>query len=470
MACSIIIHANAQQFPIVFYICPTQSSMKKILLFGAGLSASTLIKYLLERSVTESWHLDVVDQDLDLIQAKIGAHPNATAHSFNALDSQQRLPYIAQADLVISMLPAVYHVEVAKDCIALKKHLITPSYISADMRALHEDAKAAGIVIMNEIGVDPGIDHMSAMRILDHIKDIGGKLESFKSYCGGLIAPSSDNNPWHYKFTWNPRNVVLAGQGSAACYREMNELKYLPYHRLFQRLDKIQIEGYGDFEGYVNRDSLNYLETYHIQDIPTIFRGTLRRPPYCEAWDVFVQLGMTDDVYQMNGSAQLTPRQFLNAFLPFETGVSVEDKFLKLVGHRKDLFELFDFLGLFSDREVFGIAKASPAMLLQKILVEKWRLAPGDKDMIVMYHEIIYTKDNARFAINSSLVVEGEDERYTAMSNTVGLPVAIASKLILNNQILERGVTLPVSKEIYAPILSELEQFGITFKELENQI
>jgi len=442
--------------------------MKRILLFGAGLSASTLIKYLLDHSYAESWHLVVVDQDLELILAKLGGHPNATAHAFNALDSQQRLPYIAQADLVISMLPAAHHVDVAKDCIALQKHLVTPSYISAEMRALHDQAKAAGIVILNEIGVDPGIDHMSAMRLIDQIKEEGGVLESFKSYCGGLIAPSSDNNPWHYKFTWNPKNVVLAGQGSAACYREMNELKYLPYHRLFQRLDHIQIEGYGEFEGYVNRDSLNYLETYHIQEVPTIFRGTLRRPPYCQAWDVFVQLGMTDDAYTMKGSAQLTPRQFLNAFLPFETGVSVEDKFLKVVGQRKDLFDLFDFLGLFSDKDVIGVEKASPATLLQKILVEKWRLAPGDKDMIVMYHEIIYTKNDTRYAVNSALVVEGQDERYTAMSNTVGLPLAIATKLILNQQIVERGVTLPVNKELYAPILSELEQFGIIFNESEK--
>jgi saccharopine dehydrogenase (NAD+, L-glutamate forming) len=239
---------------------------------------------------------------------------------------------------------------------------------------------------------------------------------------------------------------------------------------LFQRLDHIAIEGYGQFEGYVNRDSLNYLETYHIQHVPTIFRGTLRRQPYCEAWDVFVQLGMTDDAYVMKGSAQLTPRQFLNAFLPFQTGVSVEEKFMNLVGQRQDLYELFDFLGLFSDQEAFGIENASPAVLLQKILVEKWQLSPGDKDMIVMYHELIYTKNNNRFVVTSSLVVEGQDERYTAMSNTVGLPVAIAAKLILNNTILERGVTLPVSQEIYAPILTELEQFGITFNESEKQI
>lgn len=444
--------------------------MKKILLFGAGLSASTLIKYLLDHSQSLVWHIDIVDQNLDLIHSKIKGHPNATAHAFNALDSQERLPYIKAADIVISMLPAAYHVAVAKDCIALQKHLITPSYISAEMLAFHDQAKAAGIIIMNEIGVDPGIDHMSAMRLIDQIKEEGGVLESFKSYCGGLIAPCSDHNPWRYKFTWNPRNVVLAGQGSAACYREMNELKYLPYHRLFKRLDKIHIDGYGDFEGYVNRDSLNYLQMYHIEDIPTIFRGTLRRPPFCEAWDIFVQLGMTDDAYHMNRSSLLTPRQFLNAFLPFKTGISVEDKFLKLVKQRKDLFELFDFLGMFDDKEAIGLEKASPAVLLQKILVEKLRLSPKDKDMIVMYHQIKYTKNNKRYAMNSALVVEGQDEHFTAMSNTVGLPVAIATKLILNNQIHERGVTLPVGKEVYGPILTELEEFGIIFKETEKQI
>ena len=444
--------------------------MKRILLFGAGLSASTLIKYILDNSEAESWHLDVVDQNLDVLQSKLGGHPNATAHSFNALESEQRRPYIALADLVISMLPPMYHVDVAKDCIALQKHLITPSYISTEMRALDSEAKEAGIIIMNEIGVDPGIDHMSAMRILDHIKAIGGKIESFKSYCGGLITPDSDTNPWHYKFTWNPRNVVLAGQGSAACYREMNELKYLPYHRLFQRLDHIEIEGYGQFEGYVNRDSLNYLETYQIQDIPTIFRGTLRRPPFCEAWDIFVQLGMTDDAYMMKNAESLTPRQFLNAFLPFQKGVSVEEKFLKLVDYRKDLYDSFEYLGLFNDRVTFGIPDASPADMLQQLLEDKWKLAPGDKDMIVMYHEIIYRKGEIGYVISSAMVAEGQDDRYTAMSNTVGLPVGIAAKLILNNKIHEKGVTLPVRHEIYSPILAELEQFGITFKESEKQI
>jgi len=444
--------------------------MKNILLLGAGLSASTLIKYILDRSEAEDWMLHVVDQNSEQLQQKLNGHPRGIAHHFNALDAEARRPYIAQAHIVISMLPAIHHVEVAKDCIALKKNLITPSYISNDMRALQQQALDAGVIILNEIGLDPGIDHMSAMHIIDQIKAKGGVLESFKSYCGGLIAPASDDNPWHYKFTWNPRNVVLAGQGPAACYREMNELKYVTYQRLFQQLDTIEIEKYGTFQGYANRDSLSYLSTYGIEDIPTIFRGTLRRPPFCEAWNVFVQLGMTEDHFQIHGSEKLTPRQFLNAFLPFQEGISVEDKLLQFVANNKQIFELFEAIGLFEDQAPIGIQNASPAQLLQHILVDKWRLYPGDKDMIVMVHQIQYSLGSERYQIDSSLVVEGQDERYTAMANTVGLPVAIACKLILNGQIQEKGVSLPVNAEIYLPILKELQIFGLTFNESEKQI
>ncbi|MFM7644405.1 MAG: saccharopine dehydrogenase family protein [Sphingomonadales bacterium] len=444
--------------------------MKNILLLGAGLSASTLIKYLLDRCEAEDWMLHVVDQNSAQLQQKLNGHPRGIAHLFDALDSQARRPYIAQAHIVISMLPAIHHVEVAKDCIALQKNLLTPSYISSEMRALHQEALAAGIVILNEIGLDPGLDHMSAMRIIDHIKGKGGVLKSFKSFCGGLIAPASDNNPWHYKFTWNPRNVVLAGQGPAACYREMNELKYVTYQRLFQQLDTIEIENYGTFQGYANRDSLSYLSTYGIEDIPTIFRGTLRRPPFCEAWNVFVQLGMTEDHFQIHGSEKLTPRQFLNAFLPFQEGVSVEDKLLLSVAKNQQIFELFEAIGLFEDHAPIGLSNASPAQLLQHILMDKWRLHQGDKDMIVMVHQIQYQQDSKRYQIDSSLVVEGQDERYTAMANTVGLPIAIACKLIMTGQIHEKGVTLPVSAAIYEPILHELEEFGLIFNETEKLI
>ena len=445
--------------------------MKTILILGAGLSASSLIRYLLAHSEVEKWHVKIVDQNLSLVQKKINGHPNAEALSFNALDSKERKPAIAHADLVISMLPAIYHVEVAKDCIELHTDLITPSYISAEMSALNEEAKKAGIIIMNEIGVDPGIDHMSAMKVIDHIKAIGGKLTSFKSFCGGLLAPESDNNPWHYKFTWNPRNVILAGQGPAACYMDNNEYKYIPYSQLFKKLDRFEIPPYGYFDGYANRNSLIYSSTYGIEGIPTIYRGTLRRPNYCQGWDVFIQLGMTDDSYAMTNSETLTPRSFLNAFLPYELHTSVEDKFKKVLGEENAyLFEQFESMGIFDDSFRYGIENASPAKLLQQLLEPKWKLEPGDKDMLVMYHEFEYQLMNEQKKITSSLVTIGTDEVYTAMSNTVGLPVAIAAKLILAGEIQEKGVTLPVSKSVYEPILNELESFGIIFEEKEQTI
>lgn len=445
--------------------------MKTILILGAGMSASSLIRYLLAHSEAENWHVKIVDQNIDLVKKKINGHPNAEAISFNALDSTERKPAIAHADLVISMLPAIYHVEVAKDCIEVRTDLITPSYISPEMRGLNEAAKQAGIVIMNEIGVDPGIDHMSAMKVIDHIKAIGGTLTSFKSFCGGLLAPESDNNPWHYKFTWNPRNVIVAGQGPAACYMDNNEYKYIPYSQLFKKLDRFEIPPYGEFDGYANRNSLIYSSTYGIDGIPTIYRGTLRRPNYCQGWDVFIQLGMTDDSYAMTNSETLTPRSFLNAFLPYELNTSVEDKFKRVLGEENAyLFDQFESMGIFDGSFTYGIENASPAKLLQQLLEPKWKLEPGDKDMLVMYHEFEYQIDNQQKKITSSLVTLGEDEVFTAMSNTVGLPVAIAAKLILSGGIQEKGVTLPVQKTVYEPILQELESFGITFEEKEHII
>ncbi len=445
--------------------------MKTILILGAGLSASSMIRYLLERAEENNWYLKIVDKDIALVKRKIGQTKFAEALSFNALDTQERRPVIGHSDLVISMLPARFHVDVAKDCIDLRVNLITPSYISSEMRALDAEARHANIVIMNEIGVDPGIDHMSAMKIIDNIRGIGGEVTSFKSFCGGLISPKSDNNLWHYKFTWNPRNVVLAGQGGAASFIHNGEYKYIPYNRLFDRLDEITIPNYGEFEGYPNRDSLSYRKTYGLDAIPTLYRGTLRRPNFCKGFHVFIELGMTDDSYRMTDSESLTPRSFLNAFLPYNEGISVEDKFkLFLREDRMFLYEQFESLGIFDKDESFGFPDASPAQLLEKLLVRKLSLAEQDKDMLVMYHEFEYTLNGKRMGITSSMINIGEDQLHTAMSNTVGLPVAICAKMILTEELKEKGVTLPVKKEIYEPILEELESFDIIFKENEYLI
>ena len=264
--------------------------LKKIFVIGAGRSTASLIKYLLDNAATEGWEVVVGDLSLELAQRSIDGSEHASAIEFDVNNEIQRVGEIARADIVISMLPAHMHLSVARDCIALKKHMVTASYVSPEMRELDQLAKDAGVVLMNEIGVDPGVDHMSAMKVLDEIRDAGGKIDEFKSFTGGLVAPESDNNPWNYKFTWNPRNVVLAGQGGAARFLRKGKHKYIPYHRLFKRTISVEIQGYGKFEGYANRDSLKYRSVYGLEDIPTIYRGTLRRPGFCRAWDTFVRL------------------------------------------------------------------------------------------------------------------------------------------------------------------------------------
>jgi saccharopine dehydrogenase-like NADP-dependent oxidoreductase len=368
-------------------------------------------------------------------------------------------------------LPARFHPEVAKDCIELKTHLITPSYVSPEMKVLAEEAIGAGVIIMNEIGVDPGIDHMSAMQIIHKIQDLGAEMLSFKSFCGGLIAPESDTNLWHYKFTWSPRNVVLAGQGGIAAFIQNNEYKYIPYSQLFKRTERFTIGEYGEFEGYANRDSLAYQQTYGLNNVKTIYRGTLRRPNFCDGWNVFIELGMTDDSYKLLSSEQMTPRKFLNSFLPYHTTRPVEQKFKDFLGeHRLYLYAQFEDLGLFDDSYVIGMTAASPAQLLEVFLVKKMSLSPGDKDMIVMYHEFEYHLNGKNKRIISSMINIGEDESHTSMAKTVGLPVAIMAKLILNGNFTKPGIHLPVDKEVYEPILNELKSFGISFHEIENDL
>lgn len=443
--------------------------MQKILILGAGLSASSLIRYLLKESETHSFQIRITDQDIKKVKEKLMNHPNGVALNFDALSPEARRPEIEQADIVISMLPARFHLEIAKDCIDLKTHLITPSYISKEMQALNQEAKDAGIVIMNEIGVDPGIDHMSAMKIIDEIKEKGGQIESFKSYCGGLIAPQYDNNPWNYKFTWNPRNVVLAAAGGAASFIRNGKYKYIPYSRIFNRLDFLEVEGYGKFTGYPNRNSLQYRGIYGLEDIPTIFRGTLRRPDFCEAWNVFVELGMTDDDYAMEDMKNCSAREFVNAFLPFDIEKSVEQKFKEFLREdRMCLFPKFEWLNLFDENKNLHDENPTPARLLQQILERKWQLDSEDKDMLVMIHEFEFRIGKKIHKLHSSMVNIGEDQTYTSMSNTVGLPVGIGAKLILTNVIQERGVTLPIKKEIYTPILNELVSYGIEFIEKEE--
>ncbi|MCF6306742.1 MAG: saccharopine dehydrogenase NADP-binding domain-containing protein [Flavobacteriaceae bacterium] len=441
--------------------------MRNILIIGAGRSATCLIRYLLDKSSEENIFITIGDISLESAQKFTKNHPNAKGILLDVFNKEQREEAVKSCDLVISMLPARFHIEVAKDCITFNKNLVTASYISDEMLALDSEAKEKGLVFMNEIGVDPGIDHMSAMQVIDGIRDKGGKLLLFESFTGGLIAPESDDNLWNYKFTWNPRNVVLAGQGGAAEFLQEGKYKYIPYNRLFRRTEFIKIEGYGKFEVYANRNSLKYHDVYGFKDILTLYRGTIRRVGFSRAWNVFVQLGMTEDGYTIPDSENLTYRQYVNLFLPYSPNDSVKLKFRHSLKIDQDdlIWEKLEEIDIFNKTKTLGIKNATPAQALQKILMDKWTLAEEDKDMIVMYHKFGYELNGKNYQIDSSMVTIGENQTYTAMAKTVGLPVAIASLKILNKEITTPGVLRPIAKEVYEPILKELETFGVYFTE-----
>ncbi len=445
--------------------------MKKIFLIGAGLSASTLIKYLLDNSEKHNWKLRVGDVSVDTVKEKLKGHKNAEAVEFDIFNEKQRSEEIKNADIVISMLPARMHHLPAESCIKYKKDMVTASYVSDSLKEMKTDVEKSGILILNEIGVDPGIDHMSAMQIIDRIKETGGEITAFRSYTGGLVAPDFDNNPWNYKFTWNPRNVVVAGQGPAAKIIRNKKYKYIPYHQLFKRTERTYVDGYGEFEVYPNRDSLKYRHSYGLDDIPTMIRGTMRRPGFCKAWNVFVQLGATDDTYTLEDSGNMTYNDFVNTFLKYNPNLTTEEKISEYLNIDEDSSVMYKlrWLGIFENKKI-GLKNATPAQILQKLLEEKWKFEERDRDMLVMQHKFEYEINGKKKEICSSMVIEGEDHVHTAMSSTVGLPVGIAVKMILTGKIKEKGIQIPISKSIYDPILEELKEFGINFKEKEREI
>jgi len=441
--------------------------MKNIFIIGAGLSTPCLIKYLAEKSSEYNWTVTVGDISKEQVEKRLQGCTKAKAVAFDVFNDEQRAAFISKADLVISMLPARMHYLVAKSCIRFKKDMVTASYVSDEVRDFHQEAKENGTILLNEVGLDPGIDHMSAMKVINELKESGAKLTAFRSSTGGLVAPKYDNNPWNYKFTWNPRNVVVAGQGGAQ-FISHGAYKYIPYHKVFTRNQRMHINGYGEFENYPNRDSLKYRSIYGLEDIPTIFRGTIRRPGFSKTWQTLVEIGATDDSFIVEDSENMTYREFINTFLKWDKELTVEQKFAKYVGLEEDSIFMYRlrWLGIFDDIKI-GLKRATPAQILQKRLEEKWKLDEDDKDMIVMQHRFDYELNGESKVLESSMAVEGKDSICTAMAITVGYPVAIASKLILTGEITSTGVKLPTTKDIYEPVLKELEEYGIKFTDKE---
>ena len=441
--------------------------MKNILIIGAGRSSGALIKYVLKKSEEKGWNVTVADNDPELAKAKVNGHPNGRHAWLDVMKANDRRELINRADIVVSMLPAFLHIEVARDCIKLNKHLVTASYVSKEMLSLGDAARDKELIFMGEMGLDPGIDHMSAMQKIDEIKEKGGKLLSFKSYTGGLVAPESDTNPWHYKFTWNPRNVILAGQGTAQ-YLHDNKLKFIPYQRLFTTTWDIEVPNMGPYEVYANRDSLMYREQYGLKDIPTILRGTIRNPGYCSAWNALIKIGMTDATFPILDSETLTYHQLMDALAPVGLG-SVKDRIANMLGEEthSEIMEKLDWIGLFSKQKI-GVVTATPALILEHLLLEKWNLEKEDKDMIIMQHEFEYELDDKTYHLTSSMVMKGAGQDDTAMARLVGLPLGIFVGLIADGKVKSKGVQIPVNPDVYNPVLEELKEYGVTFVEEEN--
>jgi saccharopine dehydrogenase (NADP+, L-glutamate forming) len=322
---------------------------------------------------------------------------------------------------------------------------------------------------MNELGLDPGIDHMSAMQRIHHIQKQGGNITGFYSYTGGLVAPENDNNPWHYKFSWNPRNVVLAGQGTAQ-FLEDNKLKYIPYRRLFRQFREVDIPGMGTYEVYANRDSMLYKDAYGLKNIKNLFRGTIRHKGFCEAWNALVRIGLTDATFPIVDSDKLSYHDLMEAFLGISqhTG-SVKDRVAKMLEteSNSEIMQKLEWLGLFSKRRI-KVKSATPALILENLLLEKWALQPTDKDMVIMQHVFEYEINRKRKKLTSTLVMKGTNSEETAMSKLVGLPLGIFVKLLMQGKISTTGVNIPTMPEVYEPVMAELETYGIVFMEKEE--
>jgi saccharopine dehydrogenase-like NADP-dependent oxidoreductase len=436
--------------------------MKQILLFGAGKSATVLIEYLKDISTTHQWQIVVADSNLETVQLKVGKHDFVEAVQVDITNETERKNLVQNAQVVISMMPPSLHYLIALDCIEFSKHLLTASYVDDKIKLLSEEIKNKGLLFLCEMGLDPGIDHMSAMQLIHRIKDEGGKITSFKSHCGGLVAPESDNNPWHYKISWNPRNIILAGKAGAV-YKENNQVISVPYEELFDGHNIVAIDKNEVFAYYPNRDSLSYMPLYDLEESSTFIRTTLRHPDFSFGWEHIINLMLTDETpfYKTDG---LTVAAFFDQHIE---RFGLHELYEDMVMYDSLLKEQFNFLGLKTDATIINKGLCSAADVLQFILERRLLLQPADKDMIVMLHEIEWEKLNGeRSIVKSSLVVKGEDSLHTAMAKTVGLPLGIAAKLILEHKLTITGLHIPIIPEIYTPVLNELMQNGIRFNEI----
>jgi len=431
--------------------------MQKVVVLGAGKSSGVLIRYLAQRGID----LLVADANQDNVQSKTEGFPHVRTFLGDITHPDTLTSLVKDGDVIVSLLPPHLHVEVAKICLAHQKQLVTASYASEEMLALDGEAQRKGVLILMECGLDPGIDHMSALQLIDRLKAEGARITSFQSYCGGLVAPESDDNPWGYKVTWNPRNVVLAGQGTAQ-FLEDSKVRLVPYQQLFKRTVPLFFEKYGEYEAYPNRDSLSYIPLYQLNGIENFVRGTIRKKGFCQAWDRLVYLGLTEDHAKIGRPETFTFKELVSSFLPKDVSLAQH----LTISEKDEVYKKLIWLGLQEEIHLFDTSKqtASPAEFLQKLIEKKWELKDADKDLVLMQHLLEYDLGGNK-KLRSTLTVEGENTSETAMAKTVGLPLAIATMLIVAGNLRKTGVQRPVIQEIYEPILNSLKREGIIFRE-----
>jgi saccharopine dehydrogenase (NADP+, L-glutamate forming)/spermidine synthase len=438
--------------------------MKKILILGAGMVAGPPVTYLLERG----YHVTVASRTLIKAEKLIGGHTNGVAKEFDITKaSEEELDQLVKEyDLSVSLLPYIYHVKVAQSCIKHRKHMVTTSYVSPEMRALDKEAKEAGIIILNEIGVDPGIDHMSAKKIIDDVHEKGGKIVSFKSYCGGLPAPEANTNPWGYKLSWSPRGVILAGR-NAAKYQEDGEIVELAGEDLFDKNYPYPVNGLDDdYEAYPNRDSLPYIDVYEIPETKTMFRGTLRNTGWCRALKKVADMGYMS-IEDLDLPTEFSYNNLTNRLLGVSLEAKSKEEFMKKfnLSSDDDIVKRLDWMELFSETVKVPEAKISPLDALCHQWEKHLQYSPGERDMLIMVHEFEYEVPEGKEKLTSTMVDFGIENGPSSMSRTVGLPAAIGIRMILEGEISDTGVHIPVKKSIYDPILKELEDLNIGFTE-----
>ena len=434
--------------------------IKKIILFGAGRSARHLVSFLVEGAISRKWNVVVADTNVAYWIEEYGDLEQVEFIAGDASDTKFRHKLIAHSSLVISMLPAFMHAEVVRDCINFHVHVFTPSYVNPEVNAMHDSAVKAGVLVLNEMGVDPGIDHISAMEIIHRLKSKGAEIESFESYTGGLVAPASDDNLWGYKISWNPRNIILAGSSGHAMYRENDKLRMVPYFKLFDEVETVVASDGVCYDAYANRNSVHYLELYGLENVRKLVRGTLRKQGYCRGWSFLVKNGFVNDDTKIPAAAFSTWKDLSQSLLGVNFNINNENE---------QVADMLQEIGIFSN-EPLSKKELTCAQHLQELLEKKWVLKEGDRDMIVMVHKFGYNLNGKKFMLTSSMVLEGDDELKTAMSKTVGMPIAFAVQRLFNGDFSSRGVQIPVSPEFYEPLLHDLNNYGISFIETLEEL